>query len=195
MGFWSMAQDSDRWRVFRQSNYSHNTLVIDNALQGVNGDAQIVRFSDAPEFPHSVVDLTPIYAGQAGAVHRGIALLPGGEVLVRDHLTGLKPGTRVRWGMVTPGAPEVAGARVMQLRQGEASLGLRILLPEEPVWALCDTAAPKNEWDSPNPGTVMAGFEAVAPTSGVLDLAVVLTPGSRQPAAEVTLEPPMAWGK
>jgi len=83
----------------------------------------------------------------------------------------------------------------MRLRQGEASLGLRILLPEEPVWALCDTAAPKNEWDSPNPGTVMVGFEAIAPASGVLDLAVVLTPGSRQPAAEVTLAPPMAWGK
>jgi hypothetical protein len=92
MNFWSMAQNSDRWRVFRQNNLSHNTLVIDEALQVAAGNTKIVRFSDDARFPHSVVDLSPVYAGQAEQVHRGVALLPSGEVLVRDRLTGLKPG-------------------------------------------------------------------------------------------------------
>ncbi|MBN1488795.1 MAG: heparinase II/III family protein [Phycisphaerae bacterium] len=195
MNFWNMAQNSDRWRVFRQNNHSHNTLVIDDAPQVVAGNAKIVRFSDDARFPHSVVDLSPVYAGQANEVHRGVALLPSGEVLVRDRLTGLKPGASVRWGMVTPGTPSKAGQQSLVLRQGDASLTMRILLPAKSAWALFDTAKPKNEWDSPNAGTVMAGFCAVAPDSGVLDLAVVLTPGSRRPTPPETIstEPPLKW--
>ena len=195
MNFWNMAQNSDRWRVFRQNNHSHNTLVIDDALQVVAGHAKIVRFSDDAGFPHSVVDLSPVYAGHANEVHRGVALLPSGEVLVRDRLTGLKPGASVRWGMVTPGTPSKAGHRSLLLRQGDASLAMRILLPAKSAWALFDTAKPKNEWDSPNPGTVMAGFHALAPDSGVLELAVVLTPGSRRPTPpeKISTQPPLTW--
>ncbi len=196
MQFWSNAQDSDRWRVFRQNNHSHNTLVIDDALQMAAGNTELVRFSDKPAFPHTVVDLSPVYAGQAEAVHRGVALLPSGEVLVRDRLTGLTPGSSVRWGMVTPGKPSEAGDRSLVLRQGDASLTLRILLPAEPTWTLIDTAKPRNEWDSPNPGTVMAAFHALAPDSGELDLAVILSPGSRPPTPpeHINTAPPLAWG-
>lgn len=197
MNFWNNAQNSDRWRVFRENNLSHNTLVIDGALQVVKGNTQIVRFSDDADFPHSVVDLSPVYAGQAEEVHRGVALLPSGEVLVRDHLTGLKPGASVRWGMVTGGTPSEAGKPSMVLRQHDASLTMRILLPAESAWTLFDTATPKNEWDSPNRGTVMTGLQAVAPDSGVLDLAVILTPGSRQPTPShrVNTQPPLQWSQ
>jgi hypothetical protein len=195
MNFWSMAQNSDRWHVFRQNNLSHNTLVIDEALQVAAGNTKIVRFSDDPRFPHSVVDLSPVYAGQAEQVHRGVALLPSGEVLVRDRVTGLKPGATVRWGMVTPGTASKAGEPSLTLRQGDASLAMRIVSPAESRWELVDTAKPKNEWDSPNRGTLMAAFHTVAPESGVLDLTVVLTPGSRQatPVEQITTKPPLQW--
>jgi hypothetical protein len=154
-----------------------------------------VSFSEAAEFPHTVVDLTGVYAGQATAVHRGLALLPNGGVLVRDRLTGLRPGAQVRWGMVTPASPGSGGRETLALQQGKASLALRIVLPGAMKWTLLDTAQPKNEWDSPNPGTVMCAFTAVAPASGTLDLAVVLTPGTRQPAAitSALLKPPLEW--
>jgi hypothetical protein len=197
MNFWSMAQNSDRWRVFRQNNHSHNTLVIDDGLQVAAGHAPIVRFSDHPDFPHSVADLSSVYAGQAGSVHRGIALLPDGNVLVRDRLRDLKPASRIRWGMVTRAAPADPGGRSIQLRQSGASLTLTVLDPVGSAWALYDTATPKNEWDSPNPGTVMVGFEFTAPASGALDLAVLITPGSRQPTPEdrLPLDPPLEWGR
>lgn len=195
MNFWSMAQDSQRWSVFRQSSLSHNTLVIDGALQRAAGHAKIVRFSTAPDFPHSVVDLSSIYEGQAATVHRGLALLPGGEVLLRDHLTGLKPGAPVRWGMVTPATPGPPGAGTLELRQGKASLTLRIVQPSTAAWALTDTAKPKNEWDSPNPGTVMTAFTVKAPGSGALDLTVLFTPGTRRttPPEKLNLTPPLEW--
>jgi len=178
MNLWSSAQDSDRWTIFRQSNHGHNTLVIDGQLQHARGHASIVHFSDDPEFPCSVVDMSPVYEGQAQSVRRGVALLPSREVLVQDELTGLKPGSRVRWGMITPGKPAEAGKSNVKLAQGKARLTLHILAPQASFWQIIDTAKPRNEWDSPNPGTCMAAFETTAPDSGELTLVVLATPGS-----------------
>lgn len=197
MNFWSSAQDSDRWKVFRQNNLSHNTLVIDGQLQRAAGHAKIVRFSDDPVFPCSVVDMTPVYEGQAESARRGIAMLPSGEVLVRDELTGLKPGSRVRWGMVTPGTPDEAGEAEIELSQGDARLTLRILAPQGSAWKIVDTATPPNEWDSPNPGTRMAAFEVVAPETGELTLTVLATPGNGEASVQetLTIEALEQWGR
>jgi hypothetical protein len=195
MNFWSMAQDSPRWSVFRQNSLSHNTLVIGGALQRATGRAEISRFSDAPAFPHTVVDMSGVYEGQAASVHRGLALLPSGEVLVRDRFTGLTPGATVRWGMVTPGTGGAPGVDSLLLHQGDKSLTLRIVQPPGAAWEILDSATPKNEWDSPNPGTAMVAFTVKAPENGTLDLAVLGTPGQRPatPPEQLNLRPPMEW--
>lgn len=184
-----------RWVVFRQNNYSHNTLTIGDALQIPAGKTRIVRFSDDPAFPHSVVDMSPVYAGQAATVHRGMALLPDGRVLIRDHLTGLKPGVAVRWGMMTHARPGEPGSDRLELRQRNATARLRIHEPAGAVWTLADASRPREAWDSPNPGAVMAAFAVPSPASGMLDLAVVFTPGSRDanPVPPVRPEPPLDW--
>ncbi|MBI5771364.1 MAG: heparinase II/III family protein [Verrucomicrobia bacterium] len=184
-----------RWVVFRQNSFGHNTLVIGDALQVVTGRSHIVRFSTDPAFPHSVVDMSPVYAGQAATVHRGIALLPDGRVFVRDHLAGLKPGVAVRWGMVTTARPGEVGSDSLELHQHKATARLRIHEPAGAVWALVDTAKSRNPWDSPNPGTVMAAFTVQAPASGTLDLGVVFSPGSRDgvTASPLPPEPPLYW--
>jgi hypothetical protein len=80
--------------------------------------------------------------------------------------------------MITPGTPAASGATSIDLAQGKARLALRILAPPAVAWQVVDTATPRHEWDSPNPGTCMVAFEAVAPASGELTLAVLATPGS-----------------
>lgn len=188
MNLWSSAQNSERWTIFRQNNHGHNTLVIDGQLQHARGHASITHFSDDPEFPCSVMDMSPVYEGQAKSVRRGVALLPSREVLVQDQLTGLKPGSRVRWGMITPGKASAAGNSDIVLAQGSARLTLHILAPEASVWQIIETAKPRNEWDSPNPGTCMVAFEAVAPDSGELTLVVLATPGSCKASERVGLQ-------
>jgi hypothetical protein len=197
MNLWSRAQDSDRWTIFRQSNHGHNTLVIDGQLQRASGDGRIIEFSDDPTFPHSVLDMSSVYDGNAKSVHRGIALLPSREVLIQDHLTGLKSGSRVRWGMITRGSPGKLDRPTIELRQNDARLALRILAPQSATWHTIDTGKPRNEWDSPNAGTRMVAFEATAPDSGELVLAVLVTPGSCTDSARDNLElrPLTSWGR
>jgi hypothetical protein len=178
MNLWSQAQSSDRWTIFRQSNHGHNTLVIDGQLQLASGKGPITRFSDDPAFGFSIADLTPVYAGQVAAANRGVALLESGEVLIQDELSGLEPGSRVRWGMITRASTEPVEGPNILLRQGDSRLALSILSPREATWQIVDTATPRNDWDSPNRGTCMVAFEVVAPPSGKITLAVFATPGS-----------------
>jgi hypothetical protein len=195
MSLWSKAQNSERWKVFRNNNFSHNTLVIDGQLQRADADAPMARFSDDPAFPHSVVDMSTSYRGQVEHAHRGIALLPGGSVLVRDHLTGLRPGAKVRWGMVTRAAVGETGHPSLILRESGKELALAIHGDEAPRWQSIELDTFTNEWDSPNDGFTMVSFTAVAPESGTLDLTVVMRPGSRiaPKLAATHLARPLDW--
>jgi hypothetical protein len=196
MNLWGRGQDSDRWKIFRLNNLGHNTLVIDGQLQRVSGHGEVVDFSQDPDFPHSVMDVSSVYEGQAATAHRGAALMPTGEVLVQDQLTGLSPGSRVRWALITRGSPGSPDRPSIELRQDGSQLTLSILSPQAASWKIVDTATPANEWDSPNTGTKMVAFEAVAPESGELRLAVLATPGSCSHGVKDTLElrPLESWG-
>jgi hypothetical protein len=195
MNLWDMSQDSDRWTIFRQQNLAHNTLVIDGKLQRVAGRGDVVAFSHDPAFPHSILDLSPVYAGQAGSVRRGVALLPSGAVLVQDEISGLPPGRLVRWGMVTRARTSGASGSGLTLVEGEKELRMEILAPGDTHWQVVGTGTARHEWDSPNPGTRMIAFEAVAPESGELLLAALLTPGrAGTDAAPLEIRPLDDWG-
>jgi hypothetical protein len=194
MDLWNTSQNSQRWTIFRLSNLGHNTLVIDDQLQDVSGNAPVTDYSQDPARSHSIVDLSSVYHTQAASVKRGVRLLPSREVLIQDELIGLRPGARVRWGMITTGEPEKLGGSVVRLRQAGKELVLSLVSPNSEEWHQIETAKPPNEWDSPNPGTRMVAFEATATDSGTLTLAVLATPGScKERVRETSLEPLASW--
>ncbi|MFW6169184.1 MAG: heparinase II/III domain-containing protein [Planctomycetota bacterium] len=196
MNLWSRGQDSDRWTIFRQSNAGHNTLVIDGRLQRAAGKGEIVEFSDDPSFPCSVLDMSSVYEDQAESVRRGVALLPSGEVLIRDELSGVEAGATVRWGMITQASLKGTGRPLAELQREDANLELRIVKPRGATWEKVDTATPKNPWDSPNQGTRMVAFECSVPSSGSLTFVVRATPGSCNGSAKESVadRPLKEWG-
>ncbi|OGV68857.1 MAG: hypothetical protein A2283_10925, partial [Lentisphaerae bacterium RIFOXYA12_FULL_48_11] len=176
MNLWSPKQDGDRWRIFRLSNLSHNTLVIDGQLQLAKGKALVTAFRDGSE-PYTTIDLTSVYTNASQVIRKGTSLSTG-EFRIDDTLKGLKPGVVVRWGMVTKAKPDAARTGSLVLREAGKQLCLTALNNASTVWKTYETAKPPNEWDSGNPGTVMVGFEAVTPASGELAFSVLFTPGS-----------------
>ncbi len=194
MNLWNSKQDSDRWKIFRQSNAGHNTLVIDGKLQVARGSAKVVRFSDAPESPYSVIDMSGVYRGQAKRVIRGVKMLQSAEILVQDELSGLEPGAEVRWGFITHGKCDTPTEPAVALAQPGARMTVTRLAPDQTAWTVIDTETPRNEWDSRNRGTRMLAFEAVAPDSGELTLAVLFTPGSCETrSVPAALTSPLEW--
>jgi hypothetical protein len=71
------------------------------------------------------------------------------------------------------------------------------LSPSNTGWKVVNTDRPRNEWDSPNPGTRMLAFEVDAPASGELIFAVVATPGSCESSmmSDLRLRPLLEWGR
>jgi len=189
MNLWNGSQKSDRWTIFRLSNFSHNTLVIDDQLQKAAANAKIVAFSDRAEKPFAVVDMSAVYGDQAQSARRGVMLLPTREVLIQDELTGLHPGSRVRWQMITTGLPDKGiGKDILALSQSGEQLTLTAKSPGGVRWERINTEAPRHEWDTPNPGTCMVAFESRAPSSGKLTISVVATPGNCRAASASKLQ-------
>lgn len=181
MNLWDRSQDSDRWTILRQQNHGHNTLVIDDQLQIAKNFGKIVKFSDDPAFPYTVVDLSPVYEGQASSIHRGVTLTDSNEVVIQDELEGLKPGSVVRWAMITKAKTEEKGKGTIQLTQNNKTLTVTNIAPNKNVnWKVLDLSKPPHEWDSPNKGTSMIVWEEKAPDNGKLKLTMFLTPGSTQ---------------
>ena len=80
--------------------------------------------------------------------------------------------------MATKAVPDAQRTGSLLLREAGKQLRLSPLHDPSTTWATYEAAKPSNEWDSPNKGMVMVGFESVAPASGELTLSVLFTPGS-----------------
>ena len=176
MSLWSSKQDSDRWRIFRLSSASHNVVTIDGQLHVAKGFGKVVEFDADPVLPHTVIDLSEVYAGQAQRVTRACALMPSRVGVVQDRLTGVKPGAKIRWAMVTYAKSCLAQGSDMVLKDGAKSLTVHPVVPAAVTWQVADLATPPNSWDVPNKGASLISFETVAPEDGTVSSSVVLVP-------------------
>ncbi len=173
IGLWDSKQNGGRWSVFRLNNFSHNTLSINNQLHQAAGQAQITHFSDARD-AGAIVDLTPVFAGQASRVTRGFAFRGGSHVLIRDEIEGLKAGDTVRWAMLTKANIEVS-ADGTEAVLGQDGQKLRVLLqaPEGAKFEVI-SADPPRDFDAPNPDSRFLVASFTAPASGKLSWSVRL---------------------
>jgi len=172
---WNMKQDSQRWSVYRINNHSHSTLTLDGQLHRVDGHAEFTGFS--AESAAAVLDLTPVFAGQAASVHRGFRLLPGRRVLIQDELRGLRPGTNVRWQMTTRAEVSCQGTTAT-LRQAGHTLTAQVIGADGVAFAVEPAEPPPDDFNAHNPGAHLLVATHVTPANGVLRFAVVLTPGA-----------------
>ena len=191
MNLWGRSQDSERWTIFRYNNLSHNTLVVDGKHQRVKGKAPMVRYSDRKAFPHVVYDMSTVYEGQLAGALRGASLMPTGQVLIQDEFKAMDRPATVRWAMVTPAEVTVEGPKRALLRQKGKTMSLT-LLTEAKTQLTTYSTEPKADYDAPNRGTRMVGFEVTLSSGQALRTAVLLDP-SVAAEASLDLKPLLEW--
>ncbi len=170
VGLWDKGQNGDRWKVFRLNNRSHNTLTIHDQLHRADGMGKLANFGrQGVEF-----DLSEVFKGQAGSVTRRFEVAER-RVVIRDHLTGLKPGAPVRWAMATRAEVEVDG-REATLNQAGRTLRARLSGPSGARFSVIPADPPDDGFNAPNPGTRMLRVETPAPATGELRIEVALEP-------------------
>jgi hypothetical protein len=192
LNIWSMNQDSDRWKVFRYNNLSHNTLVVNGQHQRVSGFGPLVRYSDKAPMPHAVIDLRDVYQGQLASAVRGVALLDTRQALIQDEWKAGDAAATVRWAMVAPGKSQMLSPQSARLTEDNKALRLDVQSPK-PVQLKTWSTEPQAEWDEPNPNTYLIGFEVSLEPGEAIRLRVILTPDSAEEKELPPVTPLMDW--
>jgi hypothetical protein len=174
MSIFGRTQDAQRWTIYRMNNHSHNVISINNQHQQVNGYGKIDAYSDDEAFSFAVSDITSVYENQMKQVVRGVAIKDGKYVVVRDEVEALEQETKLKWAMFTFADVEL-GDNAAVLTKDNKRLHMRVKGPENVVMKTWSTA-PMNDYDAPNPGTVMVGFESDLPPGTKASFEVLLVP-------------------
>lgn len=190
---WANKQNGQRWEIFRYNNFSHNTLTFNDSLQRVDGYAPITSQSGNPKFVNAITDLSSIYKGQVKKAERGIALIDDQYVVVTDEIENLDRETTVRWAMLTSAKVELKGSQAELTQNGKK---LTISVPNSPEISIKTwTTNPPHDYDDPNPGTTLVGFEAVIPAGKDQSFQVFLMPGNAKVNVSKPLPPLKNWPK
>jgi len=194
MNLWGRSQDAERWSIFRYNNLSHSTLVVDGQHQRVNGNAPIVRYSDKESFPHVVFDMSDVYEGHLVKAHRGAALLPTGQVIIQDEFISTNQSATVRWAMVTPAEVSIESSKSALLQKEGKTMHLTVLTDEE-IQLRTYSTEPKADYDAPNPGTRLIGFDVSLSSGQAVRTAVIISPSSATAKSSINLQPVLQWSR
>ena len=180
-------QEGDRWTVFRMNNFSHNTLVVNDALQRVDG---VGTFTDkGPDF--TVMELASLYAPYLDKASRGVRLLSGKRALIQDELKSGNEEASIRWAMLTGAEVELMGSEARLTEAGQ-ELYLSVIEPEGATVEIFQSDPPPNDYDASNPGTRMVGFNVNLEPNESTRIVVLLDPNSGQ-VEELTVNPLATW--
>jgi hypothetical protein len=194
VNLWGMAQNSQRWEVFRYNNFVHNTLTVNDQLQDVGGYAPITSWSDSPAMMNAVTDISSVYEGNLNSAKRGIAIIDKQYVTVRDEIETPGSVKRIRWTLLTSAKVQITGKNTAVLSKNGKKLTLKVQEPAGIVMKTWSTDPP-HSYDAPNPGTIMVGFEVTVPANTKTALSVLLLPENAEENIAVTFGNLENWPK
>ncbi len=172
---WNSAQNSQRWQVYRYNNFVHNTLTVDGQLHNVKGRSDIQSWSANPAFMNAISDISGIFKGQLAGCVRGAAIVDKQYVVVRDELKALDKETIVRWTLLTSAEAKITGKNTIELKKNGKKLKIEVAEPAKVTMKTWPTT-PAHDYDAPNPGTILVGFEVKVPANTSTALLVKLVP-------------------
>lgn len=96
-GFWDGKPGGDRWKYFRNNNFSHNTLNIDRQPQYANGKAFVCKENTHTAHPYARLDLSEVYKVQAHKAFRKFTLINDHTIEVEDEVELRNTSSTVFW--------------------------------------------------------------------------------------------------
>lgn len=132
-GFWDGRVGGERWKYFRNNNFSHNTLNIDHQVQNAAGEAFVCEERPDADQPYVRLDMTSLYKDQAKATFRKFTLLDDRTMEVEDDVELLDTHSVVYWTAVTQAQVEVDGNKAILCRDGKRFY-LEIVSPDNAVF-------------------------------------------------------------
>lgn len=161
-GFWDGKPGGDRWKYFRNNNFSHNTLNIDRQPQYANGKAFVCEENTHTAHPYARLDLSEIYKVQAHKAFRKFTLINNHTIEVEDEVEVRNTSSTVFWTAATKADVTINGS-VAQLQKDGKVFYFRILSPER---ATFHTYPAYNTYPGEKPIKGITMLEIACPAQG-----------------------------
>lgn len=150
-------KNSDRWKVWRYTNYMHNMLTVNDALISPTADIRLSEYSANPENMRVAMDTTALYAPDLKKSVRRIALA-GGKLRVSDEIENGAGISKIRWTMCTHKNARVADTNTIEITSPSGKTLLVKLVSPRGFKAEVLSADSGNSWDAKNPNYSRATF-------------------------------------
>jgi hypothetical protein len=161
-----------RWKFFRLSNLSHNTLVIGGKLQDMNAlTSPLINFESTPIAGSATINMSPAYARQADKVLRKADFnRENNSVSITDTITAATDP--VRWAIMTQAEIEIKGNIALLQRNGKQ---LKVIRNDKHggAWEILNASPPTTE-ENQNENYQILTF--TAPVTEELELSVTFEP-------------------
>ena len=118
-GFWDGKPGGQRWKYFRNNNFSHNVINIDHSLQYANGHAFVCEEHPEAKQPSVKLNLCEVYKEKAKSVYRKFTMLNSHTMEIEDEVKLLDAGSKVSWVAGTKANVEVNGNKAHFMRNGK----------------------------------------------------------------------------
>lgn len=175
VNLWSMAQNSDRWKLLRYNNSAHSTLSFNNQWQVVSGKATIIDSYNQSDSMSVTLDLTPVYKDQVNSVKRKVSLINKKIASIEDEISSNNDSTSMRWNLTTSAIATVLSSNLLLLEKDGKAMYMKVDCVQ-PIKFYVNDAQPTTSYESKNNGISLVGFTTVLKKGSTQKIAVRFTP-------------------
>ena len=157
---WSYSQKSDRWKVFRNGIHSHNTIIINNQDQNVDGYGKFYESDGSNHQNFVLMDLGTVYGPSVKNITRGVLLNPNDQsVLIQDKIETGNEKLTLKWQFLTDAQVIKTGDQFVELKKNGKKIRIALFGMDKSVTWNITSAKPMNEFENPNDGVSKVFFE------------------------------------
>ncbi len=177
LNIWDKSPGGDRWKIFRYTNFSHSTLVIDDNFQDISASADIINSYCETGKKGASVDLSQIYSSGTDKVIRDVSIVDDNYVRILDTVVNNQSASSMRWAILTADNINIIDENLAIITINGKTCSLEIIDPAKKVVLKTFSTQPTDPREDKNPGTAMLGFEYRLEAGEEAVFQVVLKPG------------------
>lgn len=155
---WNIRPGSQRWDVFRISEYSHNVMTVNGSRADVNFRANFSKVWRKRSRKGVEIPMTGFYGGQLDSALRTVWLDRKDNLHVKEEFVGGDSTRVLRWVFCTEAECRILGPSLIELKKDGKVRHLRISTRHYASPRVYE-AKGSHDYDAPNPGLSLVGFE------------------------------------
>ena len=158
MNIWGYSPTSDRWKVWRYTNYVHNMLTVNSSLINPYAFLRLEPPRVSGNRVSASLDTGALYAPALKKSARTVSLEDGKFLRVEDTVENAGKESEIRWTMCTHKDARVLDSKTIKITAPSGKTLLAKLVSPSNFKAEILSADSGNSWDTKNPNNSLATF-------------------------------------